>query len=187
MRKIISKYAKKKKDRSKQLIIAIGLVVIMFFSVLGYSFSGRGGEDKKISYNGFEFVNQDDFWILNMGDLNFIFKYNPYQVENMSGKLKYLNNYYNKPLYIFSESNEAELEIYNNLDQIILRRQYACLEEECNENWPVKTCADNFIIIKENNISKIVQEENCVFIQGPPENLTKLTDEFLFKILGIKE
>ena len=192
MRKIVSKYAKGKKNRTKQLAIGIGLVLIMFFSVLGYSFRGRGENTKEVNIHGYSFVEENDFWVSDIGNLRFIFKYNPLQIKSMEftssvSELKNLDNYYNKPLYIFSENEEAELEIYRNLDQIVLRRQYACLEEEgCDENWPLKTCANNFIIIKEDNITEISQEENCVFIQGPQENLTKITDEFLFKILEIR-
>jgi len=192
MRKIISKYEKRKKDRIKQLVVGGFLVFIMLFSILGYAFGAfRGKENEditKINYNGFEFTNQNGFWLLNLGDLNFIFKYNPNEVEKIYSELKYLDNYYNKPLYISSETNEAEFEIYKNLDQVVQRMQPACLEEECDddENLAVKNCTDNFIIVKKSNISEITQEDNCVFIYGSQENLTRITDEFLFKILGIE-
>jgi len=65
--------------------------------------------------------------------------------------------------------------------------QNACLEEEgCKEDWPTKTCEDNFIIIEEKNETSIIQDNNCVFIQGPQENLTKISDEFLFRVLGVR-
>ena len=191
MRKIISKYKENKKKRRNGIIIGLVLVGVMLFSVLGYAFRGGGNDDiKKLNYNGFEFVEQNGFWFTNIENFQFAFKYNPQQIEEIDSEVKYLDNYYNKPLYISSENNEAELEIYRNLfyqNQIVQRMQSACLDEkECDENLPVKTCEDNFIIIKENNISEIIQEENCVFIQGKEENLTKITDEFLFKILGIR-
>lgn len=189
MRKIISKYKESKRKKRNGIIIGLILVGVMLFSVLGYAFRGGGNDDiKKLNYNDFEFVEQNGFWFTNIENFQFAFKYNPQQVEEIDSELKYLDNYYNKPLYISSENSEAELEIYRNLfyqNQIVQRMQSACLEE-CDENLPVKTCEDNFIIIKENNISEIIQEENCVFIKGREENLTKITDEFLFKILGIR-
>jgi len=187
MRKIVSKHSQRKKDRIKQFIVGGVLVFIMLFSILGYAFRGEeNDESPKINYNGLEFVNQNEFWFLNLEDLNFIFKYNPNEVERIDSELKYLNNYYGKPLYVSSETNEAELEIYRNLNQIVQRIQPACLKKEkCYENLPIKNCTHNFIIIKKDNISKIEQEDNCVFISAPRENLTRITDEFLFKILGI--
>ena len=192
MRKIISKHAEDKRKKRNGLIVGMILIFIMFFSVVGYSFIGRENDDvKKIEYKGFKFVKDNDFWFTEIGNLNFVFEYNPDEVERIDSKLKYLENYYGKPLYIFSENKDTELEIYRNLDprvnQIVQRIQSACLEGEiCDGNLPVKTCGDNFIIIKESNISKIIQEENCVFIGGKQENLVKLTDEFLFKILSIE-
>jgi len=191
MRKIISKYKEDKRKRRNGMIIGLILVGIMFFSILGYSLRGKDDNDiKKLNYNGFEFVEQNGFWFTNTENFQLVFKYNPQQIEKIASELKNLNNYYGKTLYISSENSEAESEIYRNLfyqNQIVQRMQSACLEGDiCNENLPVKTCEDNFIIIKPDNISEIIQEENCVFIKGEEENLIKITDEFLFKIFGIR-
>jgi hypothetical protein len=193
MRKIISKQEETRKKKRNQLIVGFALIFIMLLSVLGYSFSGGSESTTKIKYNGFNFIKQEDFWVLNIENFNFIFKNNPNQVEKINSDLKNLENYYGKPLYMYSENYEAELEIYKNLfyyNQIVQRMQDACLEgnqTDCDETLPVKNCEDNFIIIRERNETKIIQENNCVFIEGKQEELTKITDEFLFKILGIEE
>ena len=185
MRKIGSKYQEEKRRKRNQLILGFILIFVMFFSVIGYSFQGIVNEDvEEFNYNGFEFTEQNGFWILNQNNINFIFRYNPNEVPKINSELKNLNNYNGKPLYISSESIEAESEIYTNLFQSVERIQNACLEE-CDENLPIKTCEDNFIIIKEGD-EKIVQDNNCVFITGEINDLTKLSDEFLFKILEIK-
>ncbi len=191
MRKITSKYKENKRKRRNGMIIGLILVGVMLFSILGYAFRGQENNDiKKLNYNGFEFVEQNGFWFTNTENFQLVFKYNPQQIEKIASELKNLNNYYGKTLYISSENSEAGSEIYRNLfyqNQIVQRMQSACLEEDiCNENLPVKTCEDNFIIIKPDNISEITQEENCVFIKGEEENLIKITDEFLFKIFGIR-
>ncbi len=191
MRKIISKYEEDKKRKRRGIIVGIILIGIMIFSTLGYSFlGGEKNDSKKLNYNGFEFEEQNGFWATNIENILFIFKYNPMQIEEINSSLKNVNNYYNKPLYIYSEDEGAELEIYRNLfyeNKIVQRMQSACLEGNiCDEDLPIKSCEDNFIIITENNISKINQEGNCVFIEGKKENLTKITDEFLFKIIGIQ-
>lgn len=163
----------------------------MVISVLGFALQGFGSgntdtEDSSVNnieYNGFEFVNQNGLWVLG----NFIFRNVPQQVEDIGFVSSTINDYQGKPLYISSESDEAELEIYINIGNIALRIQKACTEEEeCSGDFPVKTCTDNFIIIRESNISNIMQQDNCVFIEGDSEDLTKLTDQFLFKILGIR-
>ena len=192
MRKIISKEAEEKKRKKNQLLIGIVLIVVMVFSVLGYSLSsfGNTSSSSTINYNGFKFTQTSNVWTLNTGGYAFSFNYNPYQTEKINSALNLLSSYQGKPLYIFSENNDAEIEIYKNLfyqNQIGQRMQDACIEgEKCNGDYPIKTCQDNFIIIKESNSSSIKQQDNCVFIEGNKENLTKLSDSFLFKIIGIQ-
>ncbi len=191
MKRLITKDQEEKKKKRNQWILSVFLVFIMFFSVIGYSFVGKsdgGGTSTKVEYNGFEFIKQDSVWRLDNRGFKFFFKYNPNEVEKISSKVSNLETYYGKPLYMYSKNNEVTSEIYTNLNQIVQRIQFACLDEkECEENWPVKTCKDNFIIIKENNDSKIIQEDNCVFIMGPYENLTMISDAFLFKTLGVEQ
>ena len=92
-------------------------------------------------------------------------------------------------MYIYSENSDAETEIYRNLfyqKSIVQRVQSACLEgEECSGDLPIKTCEDNFVLIREGLEDKIFQNNNCVFIESAGENLTMLSDEFLFKLLKI--
>ena len=191
MRRIGSKRKEEKKQKRNQLFVGVVLALILFLSIFGYSF--RGGEDagsNKIIYNGYEFVERSGFWFTEIDGLEFSFRYNPNETEKIDSNLNPLDNYYGLPLYIFSEDIESESEIYRNLlyqNSIIQRMQLACLEgEECeDEELPVKTCEDNFIIIRESNITKVVQEDNCVFIDGKIEDLTRITDGFLLKIIGI--
>jgi hypothetical protein len=204
MRRLISKHEEEKKKKLNQFLVGGVLVFIMLMSVLGFSLRGRENAEtkNKIIYNGIEFRKQNNFWFADINGLEFAFSYNPQQTENISATFFLnVNNLYAKPLYIYSENTETELEIYRNLDQIVLRRQYACLEgENCTESWPNKTCEDNFIIIKEIKEAEkgengedakeikteIKQEDNCIFIQGKREDLLRAVDKFLFKILGIQ-
>ncbi len=189
MRKIVSKKEQEKKAKRNQWVVGIVLVFIMMFSVLGYSFGGRSNnEEEKITYGEFEFVEQNGFWSTQIGNFEFAFNYNPNEVAEQNASLKKVNNYQGKPLYLSSENYKSSSEIYNNLNRFALRMQNACTEEqECEENLPVKTCEDNFIIIRKTNETKLYQNESCVFIEGPEEELIKLTDEFLFQILGIRK
>ena len=163
--------------------------MILFGSIFGYAF-GRGGSDEKnnvIMYKGYEFVEENGFWFTEIGNFEFSFRYNPNETEQIDSDLNSLDSYSGKPLYISSEDIESSSEIYRNLEPIIERMQLACLYgEECtNDELAVKTCEDNFIIIKEADTTNVSQENNCVFISGKAEELTKITDGFLLKIIGI--
>jgi hypothetical protein len=188
MRKITSKYEENKRRKRNQLVVGLILVFVMVVSVLGFGFQGGDSEEdlgsaNKIGYGDFEFVSQNGFWVLD----DFVFRYVPHQVEDLGISIKPIANYQGKPLYISSEDDEAELEIYMNLRNVAQRIQPACTEkEECGGDFPRKTCDNNFIIIRESNISTILQDNNCVYIEGIKEDLTKLTDQFLFKAIGIR-
>lgn len=188
MRRIISKERDSKKKKRNQIILSIILVVVISFSTLGYAFRGEVKSEKEVEYNGVKFVQQNTFWIADVGNLKLILRYSPYEVNKTETELNALENYYNKPLYIYSKNQEASYEIYNNLEGIAQRIQPACLEEEnCEENLPIKTCEENFIIINEEENIKIRRENNCLFIEGQKEDLVKITDGVLLKIFGIEQ
>lgn len=190
MRRIVSREKTAKKQKRNQLILAGILIIIMFGSVFGIIVTSFGQREQieTMEYNGYKFFNKNGFWITVIGDYTFMFTYNPEQVEKISSEVDYVNKYSGKPLYLYSENYIADVEIYRNLGQIVQRFQGACLNEtNCKEDYPIKDCSNNFIIIREANESKIIQEENCVFIEGSYDNLPQITDEFLFKILNIEK
>jgi hypothetical protein len=184
-----------KKDKSKQnqLILGVFLIIVMLFSILGYALGGRDGENnEKIEYDEIEFIRDNSgYWNFNVQGYDFMTKYNPQEVENISffNSLTF-NNYNNKPLYFVSEFNEPNYEISRNLNQFVLRIQGGCLSEKnCEKSFPIKNCSiDNIIIINEpllEGVEEIYQRDNCVFIVASFENQTRYSDAFLFKILGI--
>jgi hypothetical protein len=191
MRKIISKKTEGKKNRIKQIVVGVLLVFIMVLSTVGYSLNSWGKEEtKRVLYNGVEFILENDLWNAKIGNFNFLFLYNPTETEKIDSELKYVNEYANLPLYIYSEDSDATMEVYKNLfyyNNIVERVQEACpLNESCSSEIPVKNCTNNFIIIRESEKKEIKQEENCVFIFDKKEELAKTTDSFLFNILGIQ-
>ncbi|OGI11597.1 hypothetical protein A3K64_01770 [Candidatus Micrarchaeota archaeon RBG_16_36_9] len=191
MRKIISKEAEEKKRKRNQFVVGGIMVLVLVTSVIGYAFNREEKSDtSKVIYNGFEFIQESGFWYVNAGDFQFSFLFNPEETEKINSGLNLLSSYEEKPLYIYSENSEADIEIYRNLfyqNQIVQRMQNACIAgKKCADDVPVKTCTDNFIIIREGNSSSVTQQDNCVFIEGNSENLTRLADGFLFKIVGVQ-
>ena len=194
MKKLMTRESRKKKDKKNQLIIGIVLISLMLFSMLGYAFGGRDTKEenlKKVEHNGIEFIQDNsDYWYFNIQGNDFVTKYNPKEVQDISffSSLSF-GNYVNKPLYIISEFQEPNSEIIRNLDRFILRDQPACLDEDCGEDFPIKNCSvDNVIIINkpfEGESETIYQNENCVFIVADTINQTRYADVFLFNVLGI--
>jgi hypothetical protein len=77
--------------------------------------------------------------------------------------------------------------IYLNFINIAERVQSACFGDgDCEENFPIKDCTNNFIIISEGEENKIEQDQNCVFIEARSGNELAVIDEFLLKTIGVK-
>jgi hypothetical protein len=189
MRKIVSKEKEERKTKRNQLLVGGFLIVIITISTLGYSFMGGEKErTEKMNYNGFKFVKQGNFWITSAQGLQFSFLYPPNETQSLKPATNLtLGDYYSKPLYLSSDNNEAEYEIYRNLQGIVLRTQEACLKETgCKEGLPIKSCQDNFILVQEAEYISVEQQENCVLIKAPKAELAKATDRFLFSIIGIQ-
>jgi len=190
MRRLVSREEEEQKRKRNQTILVLFLALIMVLSTIGFAIQSNSGtapdgtvQGNEIEYNGFKFVNQNGLWVLG----SYVFQNTPQQVEDIGSGIKPAGNYQGKPSYIYSEDEGAEAEIAVNLGQVALRVQKACPEGiACGEDLPVKTCSDNFIIIKESNSSSIIQENGCVFIEGKKEDLVALADQVLFKILGIR-
>ena len=189
IRKITSKQDEEKRKRKNQIIVGVVLVVLMLFSILGYSFGSNSdsGATQTIKYNGYEFTSSGGYWNLNIGGTVFSFISHPKDTYLIDSDLKSLTSYYGKPLYLYSENREAEAEIYRNLYPIAGEMTYACPEgKSCDKNVSTRTCTDNFIIIRESENAMVYQEEGCVFIEGQGDNLAKMADGFLLKIMGVR-
>jgi hypothetical protein len=193
MKKIETKSDVRKRSRRNQWIIGVILVFVMIGSTFGIimdSFGSTNSNSKKIIYHNHQFVLQNNFWVLTEGKYSLSFSYNPLEVENLSnslkGNLSYLNSYLSLPLYISSNDYSSNSEIYNVLSPFVERVQTACYKDEnCSLDIPTKDCANNFIIIRESETNLIYQEDKCVFIKGKKQDLVKLIDIYLYKILGV--
>ncbi len=189
MRKITSKYAQKKKEKRKQILVSIVLTGILFASIVGFGFQGNYGEDNKIEYKGYEFTEQNGYWVTNIQDVDFLFKYNPLQIQEYISLVNTSGNYYDKFVYLFSEDSTAEIELYSSMRYLSKKLQNACLEgRECPyQNMPNKTCENNVVILELDKEAGIERDQNCVYIRGETqEELIRYVDAFLFKLLNIE-
>jgi len=186
MRKIVSREYIEKKQSRDRMIIGLVLISLMILSTAGYAFYSSDKKDiEKINYNGFEFVRNNGFWDLEVSGQKFSFQYLPNESFDIEINLqKSLADYTGKVLY-FSEKSLGSQEILMNIGRYVERAQLACFEESCEDDLPIKNCSDNFIIFRESNFSKIVNENNCVYIISNFEDQVRSSDAFLYKILGI--
>lgn len=193
LRKIETQSDIDKRETRNKLIIGIILIALMLFSTAGYAFLSNervstGGPKK--TYNGYEFfLNSNGLWQTTIQGQEFQFQYFPNETQDIQipGFMNY-NFYAGQPLYFSSENPDATYEISANLGRFLPRVQNACIAgEQCKDDFPEKNCtSDNIIIIKENNETIVRSDDNCIIISGQYGDLVKLSDSFLYKILGVK-
>jgi hypothetical protein len=192
IRKIISKEDEEKRRKRNSIIVGIILVSIMVLSTVGYGFGTNFGQNSNsattLNYNGYDFIYSNGLWIVNVSENTFGFASNPNEVYNISSETGILTDYSGKILYLYSENSEAESEILRNLYIISSGIIYACPEgQNCGDEIPAKSCDNNFIIIREKSETNVYSDKGCRYIEGSAENLVKITDGFLMKIIGIKK
>ena len=137
IRALESKKESKKKQKRNQYILGGILIFILFASVFGIlanSF-GKTSKEKKISYGGFEFVQKNNYYTLNLGKAQFRFLENPLVVAALPKQVNLsmnIENFLSKPLYVYSKDYAASTEIYQNFEPFVQRIQPACLKgREC--------------------------------------------------------
>ena len=185
MRKIQTQAEIDKKKKKNQIIIGVVLIGLLIIAPLGYSlFSGDGDKDvSKVNEMGIDFFKQNGIWVTQIDDTVFGFKNLPSEVSDVDVNISIgLEQYVGKPLY-FVNPNEGVNEVLSNIGQHVLRYQEACLgNETCGDDLPVKDCGSNLIIFEVGNVTKVYQDENCIFVVG---DSVKATDAFLYKVLQI--
>ena len=193
MKKIETKEQKQKRKRLNQIFIGGVMILLLVLSTAGFALLNKDDDStnqqiNQKEVNGFNFIKQDNMWITEINEKTHVFFFLPEELNEIEINItKTVLDYINRPLYVMHNANQIQQIQYNLYPEYLLRINSACIEnEECEEeNIPVKNCSsDNIIIFKseENNITKVYQKENCIYIEG---DLTKGTDKFLYKILGV--
>lgn len=194
MRKIISKEQAERSSRRKQLIAGGVLVIVMLLSTIGYAFevnlgsNANSGQVNVTKYNGNALAYANGFWNLKIGNLVYTFATNPQEAYKLDANsiINPASSYSGKPVYIYSQNPEAEAEVLRNMYLLTTLVRNACPQNEanCDASLPIKTCDDNFVIIKESNQTGVTQDRGCVYIKGPGANITSITDGFLLRVIG---
>ena len=201
MKKIISNEDKEKTTKRNQLIMGLILILIMIFSSVGFAFSSKltGNVVEEIEINGVDFSRDANtgYWTFKVNGNEFNTVYSPEEVADIEFvNSKTINDYARKPLYFLGEAGGDFAELYRALSQYTLRVGGACLDDKCEQDYPIKNCSvDNVVIIEnivgeDGEISKleegITTDDNCVYIRAKPENLIRYIDAYLFDLLGLR-
>jgi hypothetical protein len=200
IRKIQTEEEKERIQKRNRTIISIVLAFIMLFSTAGYfafDFADKTSV-KEITYNNIKFKQTTyGTWSFTQSGYNFETRFLPQDLTNISiSTTKLLSDYNSKVLYFSGESisdlsTSAMQELTTLMSPFIQRANYACLSDNCTQNYAIKNCSvDNIIIFKRSltNTSRISEQEKCLTLEynynlaGEEE---KVADAFFYKLIGV--
>jgi len=187
IKKRISRQEQKRKTRRNQFIL-VGIVTFLLLgSVFGLIAGSVPSKNKNSfdTYKGYKLSTNGVFYNLTAANHVFYFSNNPNSINityNITS-LPNVTNYAYGPLYLDSKASIPSQELYNTFSNFAQRIQFACYKNStCNDpELPIKDCSNNLIIIKTSKENKIYTKDNCVFIEGKPQDLNQLTDIFILK------
>ncbi len=195
MKKLISKTQQKKIQQRNQLIAGSILVLLMVFSTVAYSFmdnnSSSDSSSSSLVYNGVSFSESSGYYVGEKYGYTIILSNNPKEQLSFPVNMNLsLSDYSGKPLYISSDDYLSSAEINQNFgssfNNLAERVQMACyLDENCTQDYPIKDCQSNLVVVRYSNQSGIESFGNCTFIYGPEENITYITDKFIMNLFQI--
>ena len=179
MRRIDSKFDERKAGRRNAVIIGIVMIALLALSPIAFSlFSGDRNDASSNEKEGF--VYQNGLWKIVLSEQVFGFQNLPSEVANVSVEGDFDLNDYNGQVVYFSEMNSGANEILQNVGRFVLRVQEACVDEDCEGDFPVKDCSNNFIIFEEGDEDMVYKNDSCVFIVG---DAVRGADAFLYEVL----
>lgn len=184
-------------NRGKYLVgvLALFIISIMVFSVLSLTSEDT---EEKIKYKDQLFVKTNQGWQTYINNQQYIFAYNPLELENITLPANFNINKLNSAQKLYLSFNPEEdiylamQEFYTLLKPLLTpKMQESCFIdiEKCSK-LPLKTCEDatpdiKVILLKEDNLSKIDYQYNCLTLQGDSENLIKNIDKLSLNFLGL--
>jgi len=181
MRRIETQEILDARAQTRKRILTVLMLVILFGSTLGYAFLSFDSPDS--SGTGSASGQEQDVggkWALDIGGQKVYLTNSKESVANMSVNIgSTVRDFSGKIVYISSDSTLAYDELAYPLSAYASRIQEACYGQ-CDKNLPEKSCNDSLIVFRQNSTEKIMQRDNCIFIDG---NLRSV-DAFIYNLFG---
>ncbi|MBS3175998.1 hypothetical protein J4457_02065 [Candidatus Woesearchaeota archaeon] len=192
--------SEKEDPGQKRIILWVILIIVIIFGlfvITKYFLPEK--EYPQVTYNNFRFVKIDLIWytqwVKGNTTYNLPFRYNPYEVENVSVTGDLDARFNQREIYITHDPADANLSFValsaTSLSQSLakafnLKPVGACARNEtvgCIDR-PIVTCQTeniSVIYLKQDPETKVVLNGNCMTIQGQDYELLRATDRILFE------
>jgi len=182
MRRIETQEVIDARAQKNKKFLTVFMLVILLGSTAGYaflSFDSGGSDSGGTNVNGQE-QDVSGKWILDVNGQKVYITNSKNDVENISVNVGITSrDFAGKTVYISSDSPLAYSELAYPLSAYTSRTQEACYGK-CDKNLPEKNCNNSLIVFRQNEVEKITQSDNCIFISGSLREV----DAFIYKLFG---
>jgi len=184
---------KKRERNNKIMVIVLGLILLL--STAGYFVSDyTGSKNPTVTYKNIKFEQSEyGYWVFQINNHDYGTRFMPEETVNVSIIAeKALGEYSGKVLYFASPgskdySEQAKTEIMNNLYGIVSKENFACLDESCLEDYPIKNCSENnLILFQRSETNRVSSQDKCIIIEYQDGQADLVADAFIFRILGLQ-
>ncbi|MFH2027933.1 MAG: hypothetical protein ABIJ08_02230 [Nanoarchaeota archaeon] len=217
---------KKKKSVSEKFLLVTAVLIIIIFAAIFISriilqpgepktiddlhklnLDGKLTPDKGYVYNGYSFVNIDNFWYTSImspkgtTEFSLMFRFGPEDVQDIQINGKLNTDIFDKSKLYYVTFNPLGKEFsyvalaVNDFNQNMMKAYNKVPIAACDKNEtaecssrPIITCdnTDELVFyVNESDQTSIDFKENCIVINGQKENLIKGVDRLLFLFYGI--
>jgi len=190
------------RDARNKRILALIIGLIMLFSTASYAFFSFDGNTnnenevvEKVNIAGIDFMKDTSgYWNFNVSTMGFQTRYNPQETANISLTLNTtLPDFYNKMLYFGINTPDdieplGNSEIIKNIGNYATGNQFSCILANCTEDYPIKNCRENRVIIFEKaEFSSVSFDENsCILLKYASDDEIRVADAFIYSTLGFR-
>ena len=202
IRKIMTQEELDAKDTKNKRLLAIIIGLVMLFGTVAsafFMFDGNSGSNddavEKMNFAGIDFMKDTSgYWNFNVSTMGFQTRYNPQETANISLTLNTtLPDFYNKMLYFGINTPDdieplGNSEIIKNIGNYATGNQFSCILANCTEDYPIKNCRENRVIIFEKaEFSSVSFDENsCILLKYASDDEIRVADAFIYSTLGFR-
>ena len=181
------------KQKTVKIIWAVFILVIMVSSVIGFMYQPENTNevnDGSVNYNGFKFINNNGYWVLEKDGQSYYFTNLPDDVKSIEIPQISINNQKQYFLYDYKDL-QNNLGIVSGKLRLVLNNKGvtvvdACIKEEnCPNDWPVKDCTNDGFYFKIRNQSRVYKDDKCYVLEGSLTDINKEVDKINYIILGV--
>lgn len=184
MREIETEITRARRQRKRQLILSVFMIVLLLGSTAGYAISLIGNDDGTTQDKSGKPYFDGSSWVVPYGSLSFNVQSSPDEAKNVLIEGDITSSLYaGRAVYLAVESPVLKQQVGEVLSAFAQRVQEACYGSCDSPDLPEKTCNEPLVVWRAADTNRVYRNASCVFIEGD----YAAVDAFVYRILGYRE